>query len=109
MHCRWLQTELRTNRGLVTPYAFLDMSLEATKSGVREEDTWFETFTNFTRPFAPLSWCVFVALSLVTGLCYFLLESRQNTDDVDEHAGLVSRVLTCVYLSLMQPTGGGAS
>ena len=74
--CRWLQTKVRTNHGLVAPYAFLDASLEATKSGVTEEDTFFETLMSFSRPFQWKAWCCFRAVSLVAGLCYFVLEGR---------------------------------
>lgn len=101
----WLATEERAALGLQPPVAFLDLSLVPTLEGEVEEFSWWDNLTSFARPISPSLWIVFIGISIVTSLIFFLFEKDFSNDIWSSHDKTRKKLLNSLFLGFTSYTG----
>jgi len=102
----WQSTKVRANRGVVTPDGFIDASYTmVVLKVVKEEESDWDRMVQCFFPLKEEVWGVAIALMVVTGFVYFIVE-RKNPEEFPEGVHAISGVET-LFKGCLQVTGGG--
>ena len=80
----WHITPERMQKGVYSPYGFLDSTLWLVAIPEGKPPFSFEEIVSFLAPFTAWVWITFLWLMLATGLLFSYLEAAKNTEDYPE-------------------------
>ena len=103
----WIQNAERASLGLKCPYTFFEMSImSATFSAESTATVWSTLTAPFSGPFDQAVWGTLIAMTFLTSVLYYLLESKVNEIDVEPEASRFTQYTRIVYLGAAEFVGG---
>lgn len=96
-----------TLQGAYSPYSLYDLSLVLASPSAKKETPLEDRLIQFTRPFDWWVWGAIAALTIFTGLLYWILEVRRNEDDFPHEGHLQNSAESCCKAFQVLSGAGG--